>query len=196
MSACLTLTSPNVGEPMQHVGRPDQVSRGHHVNRLLADGVRGVALITDEDLSLGLRMQAHALSRCFSTRMKERWCRESRPRTQPCARTAGARQRCGQPTARFRVYAAGRCTVWECPVANAKVLDLDQRRSRRAVTRRQAKRSSRSTTSTGAVSPPPTCNKRSRRSTRQGGSGKRHSASRSTSLPERVFQKGFRYPSR
>ena len=53
----------NVGESVRHVGRPDQSSWRHHVDRLCAKGEGGVTFLHDEDLSVGVRMQGHAIPR-------------------------------------------------------------------------------------------------------------------------------------
>jgi hypothetical protein len=54
---------PHVGETVRHVGRPDQGSRRHHVDRRAADGVGRVAFLHDEDLGVGVSVQAYTLAR-------------------------------------------------------------------------------------------------------------------------------------
>ena len=53
----------HVGESMRHVGRPDQGSWRSHVDRRVANRIGGVTFLHDEDLGVGVRMQAHALPR-------------------------------------------------------------------------------------------------------------------------------------
>jgi len=53
----------DIRESVRHVGRPDQSSWRHHVDRLGAKGEGGVALLHDEDLGVRVCMKAHALTR-------------------------------------------------------------------------------------------------------------------------------------
>ncbi len=54
--------NPHIDETVWHVGRPDQGSWRHHVNCFRAEREGSVAFLHDEDLTIGVLVQAQAAS--------------------------------------------------------------------------------------------------------------------------------------